>query len=87
MLAMFVTRSRLQAVRYKLTFEHYNREQGYTDIRTLIAFSGEVKDPNYGGQAFTDSNMNCVAESRLPEVCAGEDYQVLLVVENYTSVV
>jgi len=46
---MVVTASRIQAVRYKLAFEHYLAENGYTDIRPLVAFSGTVKDP-YGYQ-------------------------------------
>jgi type I restriction enzyme, R subunit len=46
--AMVVTASRIQAVRYKLAFERYIHEQGYHDIRTLVAFSGKVKDPETG---------------------------------------
>ena len=43
--AMLVTSSRLHAVRYKLAFERYIKENGYADIRVLVAFSGTVKDP------------------------------------------
>jgi len=83
--AMVVTRSRLQAVRYKLAFDRYIREHGYTDIHALVAFSGEVKDPDMGGQQFTEPNMNGISESRLPEVFAGEEHQVLLVAEKYQT--
>ena len=42
---MVVTASRIQAVRYKLAFERYIQQQGYEDVRSLVAFSGTVKDP------------------------------------------
>jgi len=83
--AMVVTRSRLQAVRYKLAFDRYIRDHGYTDVHALVAFSGEVHDPDYGGEGFTEPSMNGISESRLPEVFAGEDYQVLLVAEKYQT--
>ena len=38
--AMVATSSRLHAVRYKLAFERYLEENGYTGIRPLVAFSG-----------------------------------------------
>ena len=55
--AMVVTASRIQAVRYKLAFERYIQEQGYTDIRSLVAFSGTVKDPDTGVD-YTEPGMN-----------------------------
>ena len=41
--AMVVTGSRLAAVRYKLAFDRYIEEQGYSGIRSLVAFSGTVE--------------------------------------------
>ena len=38
--AMVVTDSRLSAVRYKQAFDKYIADKGYTDIKTLVAFSG-----------------------------------------------
>src|SRR5664280_447701 len=38
--AMVVTSSRLHAVRYKQNIDRYIKAQGYTEIRTLDAFSG-----------------------------------------------
>src|SRR5690625_754639 len=40
--AMVVTNSRQEAVRYQLAMQEYIREQGYNDVRTLVAFSGTV---------------------------------------------
>ena len=42
--AMLVTGSRLQAVKYKLSFDAYLKDKGYTDVACLVAFSGEVTD-------------------------------------------
>src|SRR5207302_11259772 len=55
--AMVVTSSRLHAVRYKLAFDQYLKRQGYTDIRSLVAFSGTVKDPE-SGLEYTEPGMN-----------------------------
>ena len=55
--AMVVTSSRLHAVRYKLAFERYIKENGYTDVRPLVAFSGTVKDPETGLE-YTEPGMN-----------------------------
>ena len=55
--AMVVTSSRLHAVRYKLAFERYIAENGYTDVRPLVAFSGTVRDPDTGLE-YTEPGMN-----------------------------
>lgn len=89
--AMVVTASRIQAVRYKLAFEQYLAENGYTDIRPLVAFSGTVKDPDTGIE-YTEPGMNPdavtgkpISESQLPERFASSDYQVLLVANKYQT--
>ena len=84
--AMVVTGSRLAAVRYKLAFDRYIREQGYTGIRALVAFSGTVEDPDLPGVSYTEVSMNDgIAESELPETFEGDDYRVLLVAEKYQT--
>ncbi|MFZ3018106.1 MAG: type I restriction endonuclease [Gallionella sp.] len=89
--AMVVTSSRIQAVRYKLAFERYLTENGYTDIKPLVAFSGTVKDPDTGVE-YTEPGMNPdvvtgkpIPESQLPERFASGDYQVLLVANKYQT--
>ena len=47
--AMVLTGSRLEAVRYKQSFDRYIREKGYA-IRTLVAFSGTVQDDEIAGR-------------------------------------
>ncbi len=44
--AMVLTASRAHAVMYKRAFDRYLEEQGYHDIRCLVAFSGKVPDPD-----------------------------------------
>jgi type I restriction enzyme R subunit len=83
--AMVITESRLHAVRYKLTFDQYLSEKGYDDIRTLVAFSGEVTDPD-SGNTYTESSMNGgLREKELPERFEIDDYKVLLVADKYQT--
>lgn len=84
--AMVVTDSRLQAVRYKLSFDKYISEKGYTDIKSLVAFSGVVEDPEIPGKKWTEVSMNGgIKESELPEKFDSHEYRVLLVAEKYQT--
>jgi len=84
--AMVVTSSRLHAVRYKLAFDKYIQEKGYSEIKSLVAFSGKVIDPDIPGSEYTESAMNQgIKESELTEVFDTDDYQVLLVAEKYQT--
>ena len=84
--AMVVTGSRLEAVRYKLAFDAYIRDKGYSWIKTLVAFSGEVLDDKLPDQAWTEVQMNGgIKEGELPEKFDSPDYQVLLVAEKYQT--
>lgn len=84
--AMVVTGSRLAAVKYKLAFDHYIKSNGYSGIRSLVAFSGTVEDPEDLGSSYTEVSMNQgLAESELPETFERDDYRVLLVAEKYQT--
>jgi len=80
--AMVVTSSRLHAVRYKHAFDEYIKKKGYNDIKTLVAFSGTVRDD---GVDYKESDMNGFKESELPERFATDQYQILLVAEKYQT--
>ena len=80
--AMVVTSSRLHAVRYKEKFDKYISEKGYTDIKTLVAFSGKVIDPDIQEKEYTEKGIQ---ESELPKKFASSEYQVLLVAEKYQT--
>ena len=84
--AMVVTGSRIAAVKYKLAFDRYISAQGYTGIRSLVAFSGTVEDPDDPGSSYTEVAMNDgLSESELPEAFERDDYRVLLVAEKYQT--
>ena len=66
--AMVVTGSRLEAVRYKQSFDRYIQEKGYA-IKTLVAFSGTVQDDKLADVTYTEERH----EPRHPrEGAAGE---------------
>ena len=89
--AMVITSSRLHAVRYKRGFDRYIAENGYTDVRTLVAFSGTVRDPETRLE-YTEPGMNLdlvtgrpISEAQLPDRFAASDYQLLLVANKYQT--
>ena len=83
--AMLVTGSRLEAVRYKQSFDRYIQEKGYA-IKTLVAFSGTVQDDKLPDVAYTEEKMNLgIRQKELPEKFATQEYQVLLVAEKYQT--
>jgi type I restriction enzyme R subunit len=83
--AMVVTGSRLEAVRYKQSFDRYIGEKGYA-IKTLVAFSGVVQDDKLPSVDYTEERMNLgIREKELPEKFATQEYQVLLVAEKYQT--
>jgi len=82
--AMLVTSSRLHAVRYKEEFDNYIADKGYTDVKTLIAFSGKVIYDTYP-DGVTEVELNGFKERELPKKFASEEYQLLLVAEKYQT--
>ncbi|WP_407974496.1 type I restriction endonuclease subunit R [Bacillus altitudinis] len=80
--AMVVTASRLHAVRYKIAFDKYIHEKGYHDLKTVVAFSGTVKD---GGIDYTEPDMNSFSEKELPDKFNSDEFKVLLVAEKYQT--
>ena len=91
--AMVVTSSRKEAVRYKLAFDKYVNEMGYTSIQAMVAFSGEVEFlPNDVGsehlleQKFTEKNMNTNLKGReMRKAFDCDDYQVMIVANKFQT--
>jgi len=93
--AMVVTGSRLHAVRYKLAIDSYLDEKGYGDVFTLVAFSGEVKDPDdptTQDEPYTEPAMNRnpktgrkLPEKALPRVFDEGPYNLLIVADKYQT--
>jgi type I restriction enzyme R subunit len=83
--AMVVTASRLQAVRYKLSIDKYLRDKGYQNIKSLVAFSGVVRDPD-DHQEYTEVSMNHgIRETELPGLFSTDEYNILIVAEKYQT--
>lgn len=84
--AMVVTSSRLEAVRYKLAFEKYVQQKGYTNVNAMVAFSGEVNDPDLPDHPFTENNMNPNLRGRdMRKAFDTTDYQVMLVANKFQT--
>lgn len=83
--AMVLTGSRLEAVRYKQSFDRYIKAKGYP-IKSLVAFSGTVRDDKLPHVSYTEETMNGgIKEKELPETFATPEYRVLLVAEKYQT--
>ena len=91
--AMVVLGSRLEAVRWQLAIDKYIKANGYK-IATLVAFSGEVHDPESGPDAFTETsktlnpNLREGAPSVMPSMRGmrgWEEYQILLVANKFQT--
>lgn len=83
--AMVVTGSRLEAVRYKQSFDEVIKAKGY-NIKSLVAFSGEVKDDKLPDTLYTEVEMNKgIKEKDLPDYFATPEYSILLVADKYQT--
>jgi type I restriction enzyme R subunit len=80
--AMVVTSSRSAVVKYKQEFDTYIERHGYTNIRSLIAFSGNV---TLDGQTYTEAGINQFSEESLREEFGKSVWRVLLVANKYQT--
>lgn len=89
--AMVVTQSREHALRYYFGIRDYIRDQGYGDLRALVAFSGTL---TFNGEDYTEADLNGFSETELPGRFDGarpdgmpfpELYQILVVAEKYQT--
>jgi len=86
--AMVVTGSRLEAVRYKKSADAYIRDHGYKDLRTLVAFSGSLIDPDDPTEEeLTEVKMNGgrISEKQLPEEFRKVEYGILIAADKYQT--
>ncbi|WP_412026837.1 type I restriction endonuclease subunit R [Deinococcus yunweiensis] len=85
--AMVVTESRLAAVRYKQKIDEYIREKR-SPLATLVAFTGEVVDPDVPGADLkhTEHNMNPHLGRRdIRKAFATDEYQLLIVADKFQT--
>ncbi|QVL54453.1 MAG: type I restriction endonuclease subunit R [Cyanobium sp. M30B3] len=84
--AMVVVGSRKEAVRWKLAIDKYITDKGYP-LGTLVAFSGEVSDPDLGPDGFTErsATLNPGLKGDIREAFKGSGYQILLVANKFQT--
>jgi len=85
--AMVVVGSRKEAVRWQLAIEKYIKDRGYK-ISTIVAFSGEVNDPESGPEGFIENSrsLNPNLKGRdIREAFKGDEYQILLVANKFQT--
>jgi type I restriction enzyme R subunit len=89
--AMVVTESREHALHYWKGLKGYIEKQGYTDMKALVAFSGDL---DIDGATWTEEAANGFPEGELPKRFNGikpdgtpydVQYQVLVVAEKYQT--
>jgi len=80
--AMIVTQSREHALRYWQQLTRYIEDKGYTGLKALVAFSGDL---TVDGMVWTEATANGFAETELPKKFDTDDYQVLVVAEKYQT--
>ncbi len=84
--AMVVCDSRKAAARYKEEIDKYIAEQGYPNLRALVAFSGSITDAEYGLDGATEASLNPgIGGKDLRRAFAGDDYKVMLVANKFQT--
>ncbi|SFM43448.1 type I restriction endonuclease subunit R [Nitrosomonas communis] len=85
--AMVVVSSRLEAVRWQLAINKYIKDQGYK-IGALVAFSGEINDPQSGSESFTETSQTLnpnLKRRSIRDAFGTEEYQILLVANKFQT--
>jgi type I restriction enzyme, R subunit len=80
--AMVVTQGVEHAIRYWQHINRYIAKKGYTDLKALVAFSGEK---TVDGEVFTEAQANGFAETELPRKFDTDEFQLLVVAEKYQT--
>ena len=84
---MVVTASRPAAVLYFMEIKRYSEEKGYTDVKPMVAFSGEV---TLNDETYTESGMNVRPDgSHIQENQTKQEFHdnfnILIVAEKYQT--
>ena len=85
--AMVVVGSRVEAVRWQLAIDRYIKDNGYK-LGTLVAFSGEVNDPQSLPDPVTETSTQLNPNLRgrdMREAFATEEYHILLVANKFQT--
>ena len=79
--AMVVTSSRREAYRWFEAMNSYIDQQGYDDIRSLVAFSGSLESDD--GETVTEASLNGRGDTA--RAFREEDYKVLIVANKFQT--
>lgn len=79
--AMVVTSSRIEAYRWSQKMNDYINKKGYTDMRTLVAFSGSLTADD--GSSVTETALN--KRSDTSKAFREDDYKVLIVANKFQT--
>lgn len=82
--AMVLTRFKENALTYYKAFKAYIEKKKYSDLDTLVAFSGKVKLDG-DETTYTEVSVNGFAEEQLPAKFDTNDYQILIVANKYQT--
>ncbi|MGI6740130.1 MAG: type I restriction endonuclease subunit R [Brevefilum sp.] len=82
--AMVVTRSRLHAVRFYHKFVKVMREK-QLPYKPLVAFSGEVSDPDTGEKCTENSLNHLPSRVAIEDALKTPDYRILVVANKYQT--
>lgn len=84
--AMVVTGSRKEAVRWKKYLDAYIADAGVQGVRSLVAFSGTVDDPDDVGEGLTEKTQNpSLHTSDLAEAFKPSTFNVMIVAEKFQT--
>ena len=84
--AMVVTSGRLDAVRFKQAMDKHIRDAGIKDIGTIVAFSGEVEDPEVPGSKYTEQSMNAELKGMdIPQALKQPQFNLLIVANKFQT--
>ena len=83
--AMVVTGSRVEAVRWKKYLDKYIADSGVQGVRSLVAFSGTVEDPDDVGEGLTERTQNPGVQSDLAEAFKPATFNVMIVAEKFQT--
>ena len=82
--AMVVCSSREQALKYKNAIDEYVKKQQYQGIKSLVAFSGTLKDDL--GNIYTEQSINGTkTDKELRQLFDTREYNILVVAEKYQT--
>lgn len=82
--AMVLTRFKENALTYYKAFKAYIEKKKYSDLDTLVAFSGKVKLDG-DETTYTEVSVNGFAEEQLPAKFDTNEYQILIVANKYQT--